>query len=319
MTLSSWHRTGPLKQGRAKSPGVANGRAAVQRVRAAPRSLSNRSARASPSARSSARASIRRGRHNQIARIYGAPPGPDALRGAGSIAWPSRGITSCALPFVPSDSSVSAGSSQACSARLKVPQCTGRKAPPPSRSSAFNAFAGPRWMWPHDGWKAPTFEHHQVERAQAISNGRVFAGEPGVAAEEHRMALRPQGKRGPQRRIAVAQAAAREVLRRRGRHRDFGLAVARHDAGRLPPVELGDALVRHAPGFEVCADTERGDEAGIALASSRIAGSRGGRSGRARPAPGRSAAARSARPAPAGSASGRPSATVTRAAPRPGR
>jgi hypothetical protein len=53
-------------------------------------------------------------------------------------------------------SSTSAGSSQGCSARLKVPQCMGRKGPPPSSCQAFSALSGPRWMSPQDGWKAPT-------------------------------------------------------------------------------------------------------------------------------------------------------------------
>src|SRR5439155_13181195 len=70
---------------------------------------------------------------------------------AGSTASPRRGITSC-TPFAePSDNKVSAGSSHACSARLKVPQCTGRNAPPPSSDQASSALAGPRWMSPHDG------------------------------------------------------------------------------------------------------------------------------------------------------------------------
>ena len=48
----------------------------------------------------------------------------------GCTASPSRGITSGAWVRDANPSKVSAGSSQACMARLKVPQCTGRKAPP---------------------------------------------------------------------------------------------------------------------------------------------------------------------------------------------
>ncbi len=52
---------------------------------------------------------------------------------------------------------------------------------------------------------------------------------------------------------------------------------------RLPPVELGDALGRHAPRLEVRADAERGDERHARAARARgSSGSRGGRSGRAR-------------------------------------
>ena len=34
------------------------------------------------------------------------------------------------------------------------------------------------------------FEHHQVEAAEALADARVFAGQPGIAAEEHAMPRR---------------------------------------------------------------------------------------------------------------------------------
>ena len=51
------------------------------------------------------------------------------------------------------------------------------------------------------------------------------------------------------------------MLRRRGGHRQVRL----RQRVRLPPVELDDALGRHAPGLEVRAHAERGDEGHVAL------------------------------------------------------
>ena len=89
---------------------------------------------------------------------------------AGSTGSPRRGITSCAPAFGPSSSSASAGWSQACIARLNVPQCTGRNGPPPRRASASSAFLGPRWMSPHAGWNAPT---SSMTRSNGPSRSRI--------------------------------------------------------------------------------------------------------------------------------------------------
>ena len=114
-------------------------------------------------------------------------------------------------------SSVSAGSSQACIARLKVPQCTGRKAPPPSSASASSAFAGPEVDVAPGRVEGADLEHHQVEGAEALADLRVLGRQAGVAAEEHASARGVcDHERRPQRGVAVRQAAAGEVLRGRG-------------------------------------------------------------------------------------------------------
>ena len=104
-------------------------------------------------------------------------------------------------------------------------------------------------------------EHHQVEGAEALADGGVLAGQAGVAAEEHTMARRLDDERRPQRRVAVLQRAAGEMLRGRGVHHQLRAGQPR----RLPPVELDDALRRHAPGLQVRSHAQRGDE-GHALA-----------------------------------------------------
>ena len=89
---------------------------------------------------------------------------------AGSTGSPRRGMTSCTPRAGALASSVSAGSSQACMARLKVPQCTGRRAPPPSSAWASSALSGPRWMSPQEGWKAPT---SSITRSKGPSRSRM--------------------------------------------------------------------------------------------------------------------------------------------------
>ena len=145
---------------------------------------------------------------------------------------------------------------------------------------------------------------------------RVLGRQAGVAAEEHRMPARPDDQRRPQRRVAVLQAAAGEVLRRRGRDRQVGAG----QRVRFPPVELGDALCRHAPGFEVRADAERGDEGHVAprqFANRRVVEVIVVIVGDEHQVHRRQCAQRNR--APAGSASARAAATARRAAPRPGR
>src|SRR3981081_2757968 len=91
------------------------------------------------------------------------------------------------------------------------------------------------------------FQHDEIKRTEPLADRLVFRGEARIAAEKHGVAWRTDDERGPQGRIAVVQAAPREVLRRRSRH---GEAAVRQ-LMRLPPVELDDALRSHAPGFEV--------------------------------------------------------------------
>nr|WP_244542251.1 alcohol dehydrogenase catalytic domain-containing protein [Azotobacter beijerinckii] len=67
--------------------------------------------------------------------------GSTASNRAGSTGSPRRGITS---PSGACASSTSAGWDQGCMARLKVPQCTGRRRPLPSCAQAFRALSGPR-------------------------------------------------------------------------------------------------------------------------------------------------------------------------------
>ena len=102
-------------------------------------------------------------------------------------------------------------------------------------------------------------QHHQVKRAQQRADQRVFAGQPGIAREKHRMPVGAQHHRGPQRGVAVLQATAGEVLRRRGRHRQPA-AVGAGQRTRFPPVQLGDARGRHSPALQVGTHTQRGDD-----------------------------------------------------------
>src|SRR6267143_2168831 len=92
---------------------------------------------------------------------------------AGSTGSPRRGITSCTPALGPSSSKVSAGWSQACIARLNVPQCTGRKAP-------------------------AHFHHDEVERPEPFADRLVFRGEARIAAEKHGVARGSDDERRPQ-------------------------------------------------------------------------------------------------------------------------
>jgi hypothetical protein len=111
-------------------------------------------------------------------------------------------------------------------------------------------------------------EHHEVEGTEALADVGVLRRETGVAAEEDMVARRADRHRRPQRRVAVLQPAAGEVLRRRGGHHELGAG----QRVRFPPVELGDAFRRHAEGFEVRADAERGDEGHVAVPGQRADG-----------------------------------------------
>src|SRR6266850_2814271 len=104
-------------------------------------------------------------------------------------------------------------------------------------------------------------QHDEIEGTEPLADRLIFRGEARIAAEKYGVAWRTDDERGPQGRIAVVQAAPREVLRRRGGHRELGV----RELMRLPPVEFYYALGLHAPCFEVRADAERGHERHVAL------------------------------------------------------
>ncbi|BEE09437.1 hypothetical protein VAWG005_22490 [Aeromonas dhakensis] len=100
----------------------------------------------------------------------------------------------------------------------------------------------------------PRLEKGHVKRAMALPY-LLEAGEiAAVAAEEQVEIIAADDPGGPQSQVAIAQAAAGEVLGRRG---DELNAI---DPGLLPPVQLPDLVRRHAPGAEPGPDPERGDE-----------------------------------------------------------
>ena len=113
--------------------------------------------------------------------------------------------------------------------------------------------------------KGADFQHHQVEGAQAVADLGVLIGESGVAAEEDAVPRAAHDQRRPQRGVAILEAAAAEMLRRRGGDFDRSAGRLAEHAMALPPVELGDALRRHAPGLQVRAHAQAGDEGHVGL------------------------------------------------------
>src|SRR6478609_12220079 len=93
--------------------------------------------------------------------------------------------------------------------------------------------------------KRADLQHDQIERAEALMNLAVFGGETGIAAEENGVLRPAHDQRRPERGIAGTQTSTREMLRRRSVDRQ---PRARH-VRLLPPIELGDALGRNAPGL----------------------------------------------------------------------
>src|SRR6266404_9458924 len=91
-------------------------------------------------------------------------------------------------------------------------------------------------------------QHDEVEGTEALRDFLVLGRKPAVAAEEHAVLRRADDERGPERAVPALDGAAGEMLRRRRRDGDLAQRV------RLPPVELGDACRRHAPGLEMRAD-----------------------------------------------------------------
>ena len=215
-------------------------------------------------------------------------------------------------------SSVSAGWSQACIARLNVPQCTGRKAPPPSSASAFSAFSRPEVDVAPGGMEGADLEHHEVERAEAFADRPILRREAGVAAEEH--------ARGAAMRITSEDhSVALRSFRPRPEKCCDGAAVTVSSGVRQPRAisHQSSSTMRSAgtPQASRCAPTPSEVTKGTSrlreLADRRVVemvvvvvrdDARG-----------RSAASRAAARARAGSASGRRAATARRAVPRPDR
>src|SRR5258706_11201505 len=111
------------------------------------------------------------------------------------------------------------------------------------------------------GMPGADLQHHEIERPKPLPNGGVFGRESRIPAEEDAVVRRAHHERGPQGGVALAERAAREMLR--GRRRD--LYPTPWKVERLPPVELRNALRLHAPRFEMCANAERGHEGNIGL------------------------------------------------------
>src|SRR2546430_16922645 len=99
-------------------------------------------------------------------------------------------------------------------------------------------------------------QHDEVERPKPLADRLIFRGETRIAAEEDGVPLSADDERGPQSRVAIAQAAAGKVLRGRGGHSELPV----RGLMRLPPGELDDAAGPPAPGFEGRADARRGYE-----------------------------------------------------------
>ena len=183
-----------------------------------------------------------------------------------------------------------------------MPQCTGRKAPPPSSASAFERVLRAEVDVAPRGMERADLQHHEIERARAArGSSRYSVVRPVSPLKNTRVPLRADDERRPQRRVAVLQAAPGKVLRRRGGHREPGVrqpcaiptSRARRCARAARPRPRGARRRRATSRTARRASRVRGSS-----------GSRGGRSGRARRSRGRSAAARAAERAPAGSASG---------------
>ena len=100
----------------------------------------------------------------------------------------------------------------------------------------------------------PGFYHRQVEGAVLLADFLETLEIAAVAAEEDARAARLDDPGRPQRRIAVAQAAARKVLGRRRHQLD---AV---DVGGLPPRQLPHLAGRDAPRDQPVAHAQRRDE-----------------------------------------------------------
>src|SRR5262245_39954589 len=98
------------------------------------------------------------------------------------------------------------------------------------------------------------FERDRVEGTETSRDLRILPSESGVGTEEEGVSCSPQMERRPQRRVAILETSAREMLRRRGGDRH-----ALH-VGTFPPVELRDAFRREAPSLEPLTDPERGDD-----------------------------------------------------------
>src|SRR5215475_9476333 len=99
------------------------------------------------------------------------------------------------------------------------------------------------------------FQHHEVKRAQASSDVRIFGRQSRIAAEEHTVVSRTYRDRRPKGRVASSKRTPGEVLG--GRSRD---AHSARDFVRLPPIKLRDSIGVNAPELQMSPDSERSHE-----------------------------------------------------------
>ena len=114
------------------------------------------------------------------------------------------------------------------------------------------------------GVKGTDLQHHQIEGAHAVADAGVLIGQARVAAEEHTMPRPAHHQRRPQRRVAVLQPTAAEMLRRCRGHFHLGA----RQAMALPPVQFSDARRLNAPGLQVRPHAQAGDEGQLGLGQS---------------------------------------------------
>src|SRR5262249_32152722 len=141
------------------------------------------------------------------------------------------------------------------------PPMNGEKGPAAEQRERLERVLGTQVDVAPGGMESTDLEHDEVERSQPVADVAVLGGKPGVAAEEHAVPRGADRHRRPQGRVAVLQAAAREMLRWGRGDRNVGV----WQPVRLPPVELDDAPGAHAPRLEMRADAERRDERHVEL------------------------------------------------------
>ena len=96
--------------------------------------------------------------------------------------------------------------------------------------------------------------HRQIERAVAAADFLEAVEIAAVAGKEDARLAVLDHERRPQRLVAVGQAAAREMLGRRGQQ---AYAI---DLRALPPAQLTHLVSRNTPGNQAVAHAQRGDE-----------------------------------------------------------
>ena len=173
---------------------------------------------------------------------------------AGLLGKPKRGKSKRVPRSAASPNSVSAGSSQSCSARLNVPQVHWQEQLAAQHLVRDLRVLRPKMDVAPGRMERADLEHHQIERAVARADLLELWEEAGVAAEKQPLALGLDHPRRPQRGVAIRQRTTREVLRGRRGEPHAGQAQL------FVPVELVNAFGRYAAGLEPCAHTERGHE-----------------------------------------------------------